>query len=407
MKKLYKSLIASMLILVSSQIHSDDTITAMTQEYKQHKKIKVLLEKDVANALLEIKGAYQVIDPYDNTRIGSGFLGKRFLVRPTNVGLKWGEEFVDIHQIHIIPKNRESVLVNGIQYDGSVFIYKIGNKVSIINEIAIDDYLKSTLTRSFSHHLEKEVMAAIAIAARTTTYYHIDKNKDVYWHISANKYGYNGSALILKDSAIVSSIDATTNMIMLNANEGINQPFIAYWNENSGGKTAAFHSIYRKDSSAPKRGIVSDHANLDREDSKWVSTFTKHQLSNLLKIGSIAKVELFFDSNSSKAYGVRVTDLNNQNHDYDFKSFRRMLSKRKILSNDLSVTLENDYVKFVGFGKGLGVGLCLYSASAMAQNGEMAIRILSKFYPETFLINLTAINQFKPVLQEKINSPRL
>jgi SpoIID/LytB domain protein len=61
------------------------------------------------------------------------------------------------------------------------------------------------------------------------------------------------------------------------------------------------------------------------------------------------------------------------------------------LSNDLTVTLKGREVVFNGYGKGLGVGLCLYSASAMAQNGEMADKILAKFYPQTELANLSVV----------------
>ena len=57
----------------------------------------------------------------------------------------------------------------------------------------------------------------------------------------------------------------------------------------------------------------------------------------------------------------------------------------------MTVTLKGNTIVVSGYGKGHGVGLCLYSASAMAQNGDMAVKILSKFFPDTFLINLSAM----------------
>ena len=49
-----------------------------------------------------------------------------------------------------------------------------------------------------------------------------------------------------------------------------------------------------------------------------------------------------------------------------------------------------DQIVFKGFGEGNGVGLCLFSASAMADKGEKAPKILSAFYPETQLENIRA-----------------
>ncbi|MFA5250444.1 MAG: hypothetical protein WC371_03440, partial [Parachlamydiales bacterium] len=59
-------------------------------------------------------------------------------------------------------------------------------------------------------------------------------------------------------------------------------------------------------------------------------------------------------------------------------------------SNDFTIEAKGRDLLFKGFGKGHGVGLCLYAASQMAQNGEMAVKILSKFFPGTYIVNLAA-----------------
>ena len=64
--------------------------------------------------------------------------------------------------------------------------------------------------------------------------------------------------------------------------------------------------------------------------------------------------------------------------------------KNHLLSSDFTVSVKDDAILFSGFGKGPGVGLCLYSAEALAGNGENAVKILSKFFPETYLYNLNA-----------------
>ncbi len=79
-----------------------------------------------------------------------------------------------------------------------------------------------------------------------------------------------------------------------------------------------------------------------------------------------------------------------------FSLCKRMLGDNHLQSSEFTVLVKDDAVIFTGFGKGHGAGLCLYSAAAMAQNGENAVKILSKFFPDTYLYNLNAIPEMKP-----------
>ena len=356
--------------------------------------IQVLIEKNASEALLEVRGPYYVYNPYDGARVSSGLMGKRFLLRSINEGLKWGEAFPGIHQIVITPRSPStSILVNGIQYNGSIIIYKIEKSVQIINELPIEDYIKSILTDKFPYPHENEVMAAIAIAARTTAYYQITKNKTSFWHIDAKEENYQGSALVSTDSAVSTAVDATRNLILVNSGN-YNKPFPAHWTEHSAGKTAPFHAIFRKDLQAPKNGVVASHAELDREESRWSYSIAKEKLAEALNLKNITSIELFVDQDSGKTYAFRIKN-GALHYDYDFLSIQKALGEKYILSNDLKITMEDDEIIFSGFGKGLGVGLCLFSSSAMAQNGEIAIKILTKFFPNTYLINLSAISTVK------------
>ena len=372
--------------------------------HAKEQKIRVLLEKNVSDALLEVKGSYYIFDPFDKARISSGLLGKRFLIRPTSSGIKWGEEFVDIHQIHIKPKKKNSsILVNGIQYDGDILIYKVGKKVNIVNEVLIEDYVKSTLTSEFTYPLEKEVMAAVAIAARTTAYYHINKNKNSFWHVAKDENNYLGSALIIPESFICSAVDATTNMILVNGQKGLNKPFTATWTEHSAGKTAPYHLIFRKDNLAPKYAVEAPHAQVDRMESRWSYTISRYHFENIFKIKNLKSIELFSDQKTAKTYGIRMFDTANDKKDFSFISVQDKLGKNNLKSNDMRVEIKGSDIIFSGYGKGLSVGICLHSASAMAQNGEIAIKILSKFYPETYLINLTAIPNWEKKITDAPN----
>ena len=377
----------SFLILLTTTIFGIENYSSVPHKPEN---IQVLLAKNIDEALLESKGAYTIINPHDGTKVTSSVRGKRFMIKATPYGIKWGEEFPGVHQVYIVPKEGTNLLINGIEYDGAVAVIKVKNKINIINEVDIESYLKSILTPQFQYPMENEVMAAIAIAARTTAYSHVKRNKDSFWHITADEVGYLGNAIIQPDSLVSQAIDKTKYFILIHSKKGDARPFFAAWTENSAGKTAAFHEIFRKDYWAPKMGVEAPHAALHREESKWSYSISKKDLSMLIGIDTIDEIDLFNDNFSKKTYALKVKSSNTAK-DIDFVTFQNLVGKEKILSNDMLITIKNNQVIFTGYGKGYGVGLCLRSAGLMAQNGDNASKILSKFFPDTYILNISAV----------------
>jgi stage II sporulation protein D len=358
----------------------------------QPRNILVLLEKDAAEVLLEVKGPYMLFNPHDQSRIASGLLGKRFMIREMENGLKWGEEFPGIHQLYIRPKSPDTaIFINGIQYGGSVAIYGVNGTVNIVNDLDIESYVKSVLSSQFTSPLESEVMSSLAILVRTDAYYNAIKNEQSFWHVGAQDAHYAGCALVVNGSSMEKAVDNTRHLILVHSTEeGKSLPFPTTWTENCAGKTAAYESMFRREVIAPEKGVEAPHAALSRTESKWSYQLSKKNLAAALDIPQIKSIEVFVDKPSGKVYGVRIQD-NAETHDIDFFTLQTKLGLSHILSSDFTVALKEDAVLFSGVGRGHGVGLCLYSASALAQNGENAVKILSKFFPETYLLNLNAI----------------
>ena len=370
----------------TSSIHFDRIAEPMAP-----RNIQILLEKDKTEALLEVKGPYYIFNPHDGSRVASGLLGKRFIIHELESGLKWGEEFPGIHQIYIKPRSPDTaIFVNGIQYSGAVAVYGVSGVINIVNDIDIESYVKCILTSQFPSPLEPEVMSSLAILTRTDAYYHAIKNEESFWHVAASDINYTGNALIVANSPIERSVDKTRHLILVRPDGEKNMPFPTAWTEHSAGKTAAYEAIFRKETLSPEKGVEAPHAALSRKEAKWSYQISKKALAQHLGIPQVKSIETFIDKASNKVYGLRIQD-NTETHDIDFFSLQNLLGKNHILSSDFTVATKEDAVLFSGYGKGHGVGLCLYSASALAENGENAVKILSKFFPETYLYNLNAI----------------
>lgn len=342
--------------------------------------IKVLLERDMDGALLEVKGGFKVLDPVTGKRLSSGSRGKRYFVFPMSEGIKWGEEFLGIHQISVVPTSSDTTfLLNGTQFRGAIHIYMIEDRLSFVNETDVEHFLKVSLAHSLPDSTHSAVRDAVAIISRTNAYYTALSNHDAYWHVDKKNAKYEGYIKAFSDSEMDRSIDNTKYLVMTYDS----QPFAAGWTENSAGHTASYATIFRKNVPTPK-GVETKFALKDRSDYQWKYALTSSEFARLLKINRVSELDLFVDHRSSKVYGVRVKDGSHVK-DVGVVQLRRLIGDENLKSTDFSVKLKNGKVSFSGYGKGLGVGLCLYSATQMAENGELAPRILADFFPFTHL----------------------
>jgi hypothetical protein len=180
--------------------------------------IRVLLEKDVASAFLEAKGPFRVVRRDGGSGLSSGGEGKRFVVHALQDGLRWGEEYPDVYQISVIPLEKEtSFLVNGIQYKGAISIYHVrDNRITIVNEVPIEEYLKSTLAVQYEEPLSREAMAALAITARTEAYSKVIQNGRSArpWDIAAHEVCYCGFGVTQRHNGVEDAVDWTRYMVL-------------------------------------------------------------------------------------------------------------------------------------------------------------------------------------------------
>jgi len=359
--------------------------------------IKVLLEENLEGALIDVQGSYKVYNPEKNKVISSGSKGKRYYLQTTETGLKWGEGYPGIYQIRIEPNDSESsILINGIQYKGSIEAYNINSKIQLVNILDVEDLLISVLSEHFfSKKYHSITYDALSIIARTNFYHAVAKNSNPYWDLLASEINYCGYASKGIHSDIERAIIATKNLI-LTFND---QPFATTWTENCAGHTASFQSIFRKKFSGPE-GVAVAYAQKERMQNRWKCTLSKGELAKILSLDTITSIDLFCDQSTKKVYALRIASKN-KFVEIPFDEFQKLIGKNRVLSNDFTAHVVKEHISFDGYGKGFGVGLCLFSADYMAKSGNSTPQILSHFYPTTHLVKLGYIpDSFKETQKE-------
>jgi len=177
--------------------------------------IKVLLMHDVPYVDLEIKGSYNLYDPYRNQRVATRFSAKGGRIQALSQGMKWGEEFPGVYQLAVIPDDRTIyVTINGRDYRGKLYIYDIGGTLSLVNEVEVEDYLSSTLPTKFRGSHSEEALAAAAITERTHSLHLSQYSENPYWHVKADDVGYYGVRSEGSDALVSEALGSTRGMVM-------------------------------------------------------------------------------------------------------------------------------------------------------------------------------------------------
>jgi len=223
--------------------------------------IKVLIVHDEPGVVIEVKGKYNLFDPNTREHISTRFVGKRKFIQALKDGLRWGEEFPGVFQLLIAPEDFSSTtIVDGIEYQGAIYIYDIGGSISVVNEINIEDYLKSILARQYLEPLKEETLAALAITARTNAYAQALNPKTEYWAVDGRKMGYLGHAVTNSNTGIERAIRATKYLILSKSgmNSGAITPFLGAWGDVKTLPDAQASKITIKD--ADEMAIKGSHA---------------------------------------------------------------------------------------------------------------------------------------------------
>lgn len=339
--------------------------------------LKIMLLKDVDGAQVEVKGKFRIFNPAKDEPASPVINGRLSQLSTHIAGLKWDKEYPEVFQMRIVPASADSgFFLDGIQYPGVLEVYSIKGKLTFINELDVETYVKSVLSDQFQGETRKEVLEALAITIRTNLYYLISKNRDAFWHLDQGKVGYTGYLSLHQNQRASHVVDLTEKLVL--TLDG--KPFPAQWNENCAGKTASYKAIYRRNALCPE-GVNAPFAERDRKKAAWKYSVSLDKLAETFGADEpIKSIDLFEDPQSQKVYALRL-EQDGKHKDIDFFSLQKELSG--VASNDFTVEVHGNQVDFKGYGKGNGLGLCLFSAGCMVKEGRNAVEILQYFFPGT------------------------
>ena len=294
--------------------------------------------------------------------------------------------------------------LNRACYEGEFTITANGNKLTAINSIDMEGYLRGVLPYEIGKLDESkfEALKAQAVAARTYAYKHFGSRHshgfDIYADTRDQVYKGLQSATDITDKAV----RETEGVVMTYDGQFIT----AYYHSTCGGQTEGVATWGRPDHPylKSKPDLRPDGTPWCKESSytEWVREFDEDELRDLFQINakeakanvpSFSSIKSMHILDTLTSGRIHTFEIVTNNGSFTCKADKvRWLFKRGstiLPSCFFHITKSGDKWILKGKGFGHGVGLCQMGARARAQAGQSYIQILTHYYPGITLEKFT------------------
>lgn len=280
-----------------------------------------------------------------------------------------------------------------------VITSKRGDSCDIINEIPIESYISSLLTKEMNAHWPIEALKAQAVAARTYAIHKMKTqqvtkelgNEAFYDLESSEKHQVGGNFFDATDLTNAAS-NETEGQILATKSGKINPIF---FNAKCGGRTLRPDQVWHN----REEGYQSVNCPFchDIGPKGWAHAITKQRLYNFLnwayeknylkervegKLHSIILVPDNLDRFTLNFY------INDRPFIIEKSLLRNFFGGVEFPSNTFALKMTQRGLVAEGEGLGHGVGLCQMGALAMAQRGWSYKKILAHYFPNHVLKKL-------------------
>jgi len=341
--------------------------------------IRVAILHDAASLRLQIKGPYEALDGAGNKLLSRG-KNLNTTVMAYGGGILLGEIKAKTNKLFIQPDKAAAVMINGRMFRGNMqFIKDSDAKLTAINYLDLEDYVKGISVRETSHYRPIESLKAEVIVFRTFAVYKMQESSNKDFDLTSDVYSQVYGGRGAERYRINKAVDETAGMVL--TYEGKILP--AFYHATCGGHTEDA-SLFWNINIEPLKGVP---CNFCRESPhfSWHSVLTQKELKDTLiksgyKLGDIKDILILGRDKSG-----RITDLkivtDKKEIKISAKDFRNIAGPDIIRSTNFQVKVVDDDIVFEGLGWGHGVGLCQWGAYFMAKEGYDYKKILEYYYP--------------------------
>ncbi len=304
----------------------------------------------------------------------------------SKAGINIGPVTYNLFSIRIEPKKDGAIFINNRPYRGSMLLIGEDEKISVINIILLEDYLKGVLGYEVVFWWPMEVLKAQAVAARSYALYMREINKEKNYDLTSDVLSQMYGGKLGEKWRIKRAVNKTKGIALFF--EGKILP--AFYHSTCGGHTDRVSNLWSLDI-LPLKGVPCDFCRYSRH-YKWQKKieldFFKTKL-NEAGYGFNNIESVFVKERFDTGYVKTILILaDKKEYSVSAKDLRKILGAKYIRSRRFLLEKVKNYIDIKGYGWGHGIGLCQWGAYGMAKAGYDFDEILSYYYPESELKRL-------------------
>ena len=349
--------------------------------------VRVAIVRDSRELDLAVHGSYRLRDLNTGKIIGQRNYLADSKVRLLDRGILVGLNVYASKRLIIEPSRDASIIIDQRPFRGQITLIRTAdNRITVINDINVEDYIKGVLYHEVSHFWPMEALKAQAVAARTYALYSINpvgKPYDVTNDIYSQVYGGRSSERYRTDLAV----DNTRGQILT-----FNGQIIpAYFHATCGGMTEDAQKLWNLPDLPPLRGVPCSFCQTSPH-FHWKRSFRLKSIQEALnlhgyKVGTISNITIADRDRSDRIEYLKINQKNGGELTVKGKDFRDIMGPNIIDSNNYDINIKGYYVDLTGKGWGHGVGMCQWGAFGMAKQQFNYKQILAYYYPQSVLMD--------------------
>lgn len=364
--------------------------TASASGDKKHmppQMVRVAIVRDAREINLKLDGPYNFRDVDHGKVITKGPRLAISRVRLLDKGILIGMQAYPYQRVIIEPLRDASVVVNNRRFRGNVTIIRTAdNRLTAVNSINIEDYIRGVLYHEVSHHWPMEAIKAQAVATRTYVLQAMagsaNKDYDVTNDIYSQVYGGKDSERYRTGLAVTHTVGEVLAFK--------DKVLPAYFHATCGGMTEDANDLWAIDL-APLRGVACNFCK-DSPHMKWKKNFRLKDIQDALNrngyaVGPIKDLNIVDRNRSGRINHIKITSRDGKETLISGKDFREVLGPNVLKSNNYEISMQGYYADLTGKGWGHGVGLCQWGARGMALQQFTYKQILSYYYPRAEIMD--------------------
>jgi stage II sporulation protein D len=372
---MYKSIILFYLILNSSFCFAQRLPESI---------VKIGVQQNMKSFNLGCEGAYYLFEL--NT-------GKKTDIKPTDIYLVTGEDKTIkfngntyASPLRIVPTDPKSrVTINGRKLRDTVLIICKDSKLSVVNELGLEDYIYGILPREVDPTWPLESLKAHAVVSRSYALANLGKHDkdgfDLCTTVHCQVYG----GVDCEDPRSNKAVEDTRGEVVVYNNKLAS----VFFHACCAGHTESPTDVWNYESEAPK--YLAGHSCRFCKNSpymNWKNEISAEQIRKKLlaagyNTGEVSKIKRVSKTGSGRIKNLMVIGSKGT-ITITAARFRLVVAPDQIRSTFLSdIKKKGNKFVFYGSGWGHGVGMCQWGSKTMGEKGYDYKAILKYYFPKT------------------------